>query len=196
MQKRTVVFVTGNANKLREVQQICGETLNVISHSVDLPELQGEVEDISKEKCKLAVKEIERELSGTSIDGVIVEDTSLCYNALGGLPGPYIKWFLDKTGHDGLNKILAGYEDKSAYALCTLSFVKSSKDEPNVFLGKTHGKIVPARGPNSFGWDPIFLPDGFDKTYAELDKDTKNSISHRYRAFEQLLSFLQIEQTK
>jgi len=101
------------------------------------------------------------------------------------------KWFLDKTGHEGLNNLLAAYADKSAYALCTLAFVHSTdKATVRTFEGKTPGTIVPARGPKNFGWDPIFQPDGFDKTYAELDKDVKNTISHRFRAFDQLKNFL------
>lgn len=62
--------------------------------------------------------------------------------------------------------MLVGFEDKSAYALCTLSFVHfASVNDIKVFTGKTPGKIVPARGPKNFGWDPVFEPDGFDKTY-------------------------------
>ena len=53
---------------------------------------------------------------------VMVEDTCLCFNAYGGLPGPYIKWFLQRLGHEGLNKMLAGFEDKSAYAQCTFAY--------------------------------------------------------------------------
>jgi inosine triphosphate pyrophosphatase len=52
--------------------------------------------------------------------------------------------------------------------------------EPEVFVGRTEGRIVPARGPASFGWDPIFEPAGYSETYAELDKGVKNTISHRY----------------
>ena len=52
----------------------------------------------------------------------MVEDTSLCFNAYGGLPGPYIKWFLKNLGHEGLNKMLAGFEDKSAYAQCIFAY--------------------------------------------------------------------------
>ena len=52
-------------------------------------------------------------------------------------------------------------------------------DEPHLFSGRTHGKIVPARGDPGFGWDPIFQPDGFDETFAEMDKTVKNTISHR-----------------
>lgn len=61
---------------------------------------------------------------------------------------------------------------------------------PQIFDGRTPGTIVPARGPPNFGWDPIFQPDGFDQTYAELDKEVKNTISHRYRALAKLRDFL------
>lgn len=61
--------------------------------------------------------------AGAQVGGaVMVEDTSLCFNACGGLPGPYIKWFLAKLGHDGLNRMLVGFEDKSAYAQCIFAF--------------------------------------------------------------------------
>lgn len=58
---------------------------------------------------------------------VMVEDTSLCFNAMGGLPGPYIKWFLKKLGHDGLNRMLAGFDDKSAYAQCIFAYSAGAK---------------------------------------------------------------------
>uniref|UniRef100_A0A3Q2NMZ7 Inosine triphosphate pyrophosphatase n=1 Tax=Fundulus heteroclitus TaxID=8078 RepID=A0A3Q2NMZ7_FUNHE len=156
---RSVVFVTGNAKKLEEV----GIWHVVIS--VSLPEYQGEPDEISIQKCKEAARQI---------DGpVIVEDTCLCFRALGGLPGPYMKWFLDKLKPEGLYKLLAGFEDKSAWALCTFAF-SAGRDEPvQLFRGKTEGQIVEPRGPRDFGWDPCFQPDEYDKT---------NSISHRYRA--------------
>lgn len=116
----------------------------------------------------------------------LVEDTCLCFNAMHGLPGPYIKWFLDKLGHHGLNKMLMGFEDKSAYALCTFAYSSGEEGtEPVVFSGSTQGIIVAARtapGGKAFGWDPIFQPDGYDTTYAEMDSVTKNAISHRYKA--------------
>ncbi|KAH9308230.1 hypothetical protein KI387_036141, partial [Taxus chinensis] len=120
------------------------------------PELQGEPEDISKEKARLA----SRQVNGP----VLVEDTCLCFNALKGLPGPYIKWFLEKIGHEGLNNLLHAYEDKSAYALCIFSLCLGPDSEPLSFVGKTEGKIVPPRGPLNFGWDPIFQPDGYMET--------------------------------
>jgi len=112
----------------------------------------------------------------------MTEDTSLCFNALGGLPGVYIKWFLEKLGHEGLNNLLLAYNDKTAYAQCIFAFCEGPDSEPQVFVGRTPGKIVPARGPKNFGWDPVFEPEGFTETYAEMDSKIKNTISHRYRS--------------
>ncbi|KAI5348346.1 hypothetical protein PRUPE_1G060800 [Prunus persica] len=171
---KPVTFVTGNAKKLEEVRAILGSSIPFQSLRLDLPELQGEPEEISKEKAKLAALQVN--------GPVLVEDTCLCFNALKGLPGPYIKWFLQKLGHEGLYNLLMAYEDKSAYALCSFSFSTGPSVEPITFLGKTPGKIVPARGPTDFGWDAMFQPDGYDQTYAEMPKEEKNKISHRSRA--------------
>jgi inosine triphosphate pyrophosphatase len=183
--KPVITFVTGNRNKLSEVIAILGNDLpfELRNQAVDLPELQGEPVDIAKEKCRLAAAQI----GGP----VLVEDTSLCFNALGGLPGPYVKWFLDKTGHHGLNNLLAAYEDKSAYAQCIFAFATHADDQnPEIFVGQTHGRIVPARGPTNFGWDPIFEPEGYEHTYAEMEKSLKNTISHRYKSLELLKAHL------
>ena len=154
----------------------------VVAVSLELPELQGEPEDIAKEKCRLAAQKV---------DGpVMVEDTSLCFNAMGGLPGPYIKWFLQKLKPEGLSKMLDGFEDKTGYAQCIFAYAPDASSDPIVFVGKTPGTIVPPRGSQDFGWDPVFQPDGFDETYAELNKDIKNTISHRYRALDKLREFL------
>eukprot|EP00927_Polykrikos_kofoidii_P015113 TRINITY_DN16704_c0_g1_i1.p1 TRINITY_DN16704_c0_g1~~TRINITY_DN16704_c0_g1_i1.p1 ORF type:complete len:247 (-),score=45.78 TRINITY_DN16704_c0_g1_i1:252-917(-) len=177
----SLVFVTGNQKKLEEVVAILASgsekmPFEVTNQKVDLPELQGETpEEIAIEKCKLAAQEV----GGP----VICEDTCLCYHALKGLPGPYIKWFLQKLGHDGLNNLLAGYEDKSAYAQCIFALCAGPGCEVRIFDGQTQGRIVAARGPTDFGWDPVFEPvEGGGKTYAEMAKDAKNKISHRGRA--------------
>ncbi|XP_031569714.1 inosine triphosphate pyrophosphatase-like [Actinia tenebrosa] len=177
MSRKTLVFVTGNQNKLKEVVAILGDSFpwKVESRNIDLPEFQGEPDEISREKCKVAAEKIQ--------GPVIVEDTCLGFNAFGGLPGPYIKWFLKKIGPEGLHCMLTDWEDKSAFALCTFAFSSGIKDEPILlFRGKTPGKIVEPRGPRNFGWDPCFQPDGFDQTYAEMAAEVKNSISHRGKA--------------
>ena len=183
-----LTFVTGNAKKLEEVKAIlqAGDKplpVELTNRKLDLPELQGEAEDIAIEKCRLAAAEV----GGP----VMCEDTNLCFNALGGLPGPYIKWFLAKLGHDGLNNMLAAYEDKTAYAQCIFALCAGPGCEVRVFDGRTAGRIVPARGPLDFGWDPVFEPDESEgKTYAEMEKADKNLISHRYRALNNLRSWL------
>ncbi|XP_005795604.1 inosine triphosphate pyrophosphatase [Xiphophorus maculatus] len=174
--RKTVVFVTGNPKKVEEVVHILGDQFpyKVVSKKIDLPEYQGEPDEVCIQKCKEAARQI---------DGpVIVEDTCLCFRALGGLPGPYIKWFLNQLQPTGLHTLLAGFEDKSAWALCTFAFSAGRGEPVQLFRGKVEGMIVEPRGPPDFGWDPCFEPDGYDKTYAELPKEVKNSISHRYRA--------------
>ncbi|KAK1290318.1 Inosine triphosphate pyrophosphatase [Acorus calamus] len=188
MLSRPVTFVTGNPKKLEEVRAILGDSIPLQTLKLDLPELQGEPEEISKDKARMAAKE--------KVNGpVLVEDTCLCFNALNGLPGPYIKWFLQKTGHEGLNNILKAYEDKSAYALCVFSLALGPTVEPISFVGKTMGKIVPARGPPDFGWDPIFQPDGYEQTYAEMPKEEKNKISHRFKALDKVKAYFSAADT-
>jgi inosine triphosphate pyrophosphatase len=186
---KIITFITGNDKKLEEVRQILNAD-NTISNptyilqamKLDLPELQGEPEYIVSEKCRIASLQV----GGP----VIVEDTSLCFNALGSLPGPYIKWFEEKIGLDGLNNLLMAYEDKSAYAKCIFAYKEGIGSPIHIFTGITNGSIVPPRGQLKFGWDPIFLPDTFTETFAEMDSETKNAISHRYKALQLLKKFL------
>lgn len=185
VKKHTITFVTGNKKKLAEVQQILSsdDKIQIVSAKLDLPELQGDPCEIAIEKCKLAAKMVE--------GPVFVEDTSLCFNSLNGLPGPYIKWFLEKCGHDGLNRMLNGFDDRSAYAQTVIAFTQGDNDEIHVFDGRTDGIIVEARGSLDFGWDPIFQPfEGGGFTYAEMKKEKKNEISHRARAFAKFQEFL------
>ncbi|KAA3678452.1 inosine triphosphate pyrophosphatase [Paragonimus westermani] len=185
--KLPIHFVTGNPNKLAEVIKILGpEYMDKIKAvSLDLPELQGTMDEISHEKCLAASK---------LVDGpVLTEDTSLCFKALNGMPGPFIKWFLQSLGPEGLPRLLADFDDKRASAVCTFAFCPGKGQGVHLFIGRTEGRIVAPRGPPNFGWDPIFQPDGFTLTYAEMDKETKNSISHRFKSLMQVKSFLEQE---
>ncbi|CAG8973806.1 hypothetical protein HYALB_00006351 [Hymenoscyphus albidus] len=181
MAPKTLNFITGNKNKLTEVKAILGSIVDLQSQALDLIEIQGTIEEISLDKCRRAAEAIK--------GPVLVEDTCLCFNALNELPGPYIKWFLQSLGHDGLNAMLAGFPDKSAQAVCTFAYSEGPGHEPIIFQGRTDGKIVPARGPANFGWDPIFEYES--QTYAEMDKVAKNKISHRFRALEKLKAWLE-----
>ncbi|KIK62933.1 hypothetical protein GYMLUDRAFT_41211 [Collybiopsis luxurians FD-317 M1] len=180
-----IIFVTGNANKLKEVKEIlsAGDApIDIDSKSLDIDEIQGSTQEVSKAKCKRAADL----LNGPCI----TEDTALCFEALNGLPGPYIKYFLEKLGHKGLNDMLLGFETKKAWALCTFAYCAGPGHEPILFEGRTDGTIVPARGPAKFGWDPVFEPTGTGLTYAEMPAEQKNKLSHRYKALEKLRVYL------
>jgi len=178
----TLTLVTGNANKIKEVIAIFAPAFDVVIKDIDLPEYQGEPDDVARAKCKAATE---------IVDGpVLIEDTCLGFNAMGGLPGVYIKWFLKNLGPDGLYRMLNGWEDKSGFALCTFAYGCRGTDEIKLFQGKCYGTIVAPRGPRDFGWDPIFMPDSYTETYAEMDKSVKNKISHRAMALAELKKFL------
>lgn len=84
-----------------------------------------------------------------------------------------------------------GFPNTEAYALCTFAYSSGPGSDPLLFEGSTDGRIVPARGPANFGWDPIFEAEKTGKTYAEMDSEEKNAISHRYRALEKLRAYLE-----
>ncbi|TVY13114.1 Inosine triphosphate pyrophosphatase [Lachnellula arida] len=178
---KQLFFITGNKNKLAESKAILGDVVDLQCQAIDLVEIQGTIEEISLDKCRRAADAVK--------GPVLVEDTCLCFNALKELPGPYIKWFLQAVGTQGLNDLLAGFPDKSAQAVCTFAYCEGPGHEPIIFQGRTDGKIVPPRGQTNFGWDPIFEYEG--QTYAEMEKVEKNKISHRFRALEKLKAWLQ-----
>ena len=196
--RKAITFVTGNKNKLMEVQRLIASSsssssipFDITNHKLDLPELQGTPEEIARVKCQTAAKELQT--------AVLTEDTCLCFRALNDLPGPYIKWFLDSLGHEGLNKLLEGFDDTRAYAQTIIAFSPGPDSDVVLFQGETEGRIVHSRGPKDFGWDAIFEPTDEEqgntseedrKTYAEMTKDEKNAISHRGRAFEKFRKYL------
>jgi len=164
--------------------------------SVDLPELQEvDTAAIAKNKVVLAAQ--------LANGPCLVEDTSLKFHALGGMPGPYIKWFQDSLKSEGLYNILAAYEDKSATAVCTLAFCPSPHADPVLFTGECHGKIVPPVEGRGFGWDSIFVPDALDsgtgsigrtkgggRSFSDMTVSEKNTLSHRGSAVRQWAEWL------
>ncbi|THG97004.1 hypothetical protein EW026_g4927 [Hermanssonia centrifuga] len=157
MTSTPLVFVTGNAMKLQEARAILLDAkVEITSQDLDVPELQGTTQEIAREKCRRAAEILQ--------GPCITEDTALCFEALNGLPGPYIKSFLKELGLDGLNTLLTGFPTNAAHALCTFAYSAGPGTEPILFEGRTDGKIVPPRGAGKFGWNPIFEVDGTGKT--------------------------------
>lgn len=178
----SVKFVTGNQNKLKEMQAIVGDTVFVESVKIDLPELQGATpDDISKAKVRLAFEKVG--------EPVLIEDTSLCFEAMGGLPGPYVKWFFDTLGNEGLVKMLHDFPDKSANALCIFAYWDGVMESPILFKGITSGEIIMPIGNSGFGWDPIFKDVDSGLTFGQMDAEQKNTISHRKKALDKLKEY-------
>jgi XTP/dITP diphosphohydrolase len=173
------IFVTTNEHKRREVQRILGVELEGDAlGDRDVPEVQSlDFDEVSTAKALAA-----REALGRPDCPVLVEDSGLVVGAWNGLPGPLTKLFLSAVGNDGLLRMLAAEEDRSARAICAVA-VAEADGGVRVFRGEVTGNVAPGpRGEGGFGYDAIFVPDGGAFTYAELG-DEKNADSHRARAF-------------
>jgi len=172
-------FITGNKNKFSEARAILGDIEQL---EIDLPEIQSvDAHEIIRAKLLEAIHHHDGEF--------IIEDTSLYFDCLNGLPGPLIKWFLERLGNNGLAEIAAKLGNAAAEAKTIIGYAKNH-DELFFFEGSIKGKIVTPRGETTFGWDPIFLPAGYDKTFAEMSREEKNKISMRKVALEKLKKFL------
>ncbi len=170
------VFVTGNDHKRREAARILGIELDVASP--DIPEIQSlDVSEVATAKAIAA-----REALGRPDYPVLVEDSGLVIESWNGLPGALTKWFITSVGADGLLAMLPLGEDRSAVAVCAVA-VADEDGGVRVFTGEVRGRIAEqTRGESGFGWDPIFIPDSANRTYAEMG-DAKSEDSHRARAF-------------
>ena len=186
MKFREIIFVTGNRAKVREAENILKIPLKV--SEVDLDEIQDtDLEKIAFHKLNQAYEKIKKPL--------IVDDVSLEIHEWNGFPGPLIKWLLKAGDGDAsvLLKMLEGVKNRSVTARLAIGFHDGKT--PRIFYGETKGKIAEEiRGENGFGWDPVFIPDGRDKTYAEMSPDEKNEISHRRKGLDKLKEFLDSQQ--
>jgi inosine triphosphate pyrophosphatase len=172
-------FITGNQNKLAEAKTILGD---IEAYGVDLPEIQEiDAHVIIREKLKEALKHKDGEF--------IVEDTSLYFEALNGLPGPLIKWFMKTIGNDGLYNLATKLGNNNATAKTLIGYAKNP-DEIEFFEGVIEGIIVEPSGGTNFGWDPIFKPNGYERTFAQMGASEKNLISMRKIALEKLRDYL------
>ncbi len=171
---KSITFITGNLNKVTWTQRYIH--LPMEHKQLDLLEIQSlDPQKVVEHKVKQAY-----ELLKTP---VLVEDTSLVFNALGNLPGPFIKWFLQELGNDGLCTLVK--ENRSATASVIFGFYDGKN--LNFFEGSITGMIAQSpKGKSGFGWDSIFIPDGQTKTYAEMTPEEHDTISMRRIALEKM----------
>ncbi|MDD4738181.1 MAG: RdgB/HAM1 family non-canonical purine NTP pyrophosphatase [Candidatus Pacebacteria bacterium] len=169
-----MILVTGNKNKIKEFEYILGFKIENID--LELEEIQSiDVEEVARHKARTAYNILQKP--------VIVEDTGVYFEELNGLPGALIKFFVKNLS---LEKIcsLIGENRKAKTIACIVSF---DGEKEIIVKGETKGDIARhPRGNNGFGWDPIFIPEGYSKTFAELTSEEKQSKFMRQEAIAQL----------
>ncbi len=177
-----IKFITGNKNKLAEVQDMLAP-LQVEQLDANLTEIQSlDAYEIMRHKLQ--------EASKLEPGECIIEDTSLYLECLEGkLPGPYIKWFLETLGAAGIANLAKKMGNTHAKSLSIFGY-KDTKGEVSFFEGINYGELVEPRGDKDFGWGPIFKPDGRDITYGEMEREEKYSVSMRAIAAKKLKEFL------
>ena len=187
-----LVFATNNVHKLEEVAAMLGNrvellSLNDIDCHCDIPETADTLEGNARMKALFIHRNY-------GLD-CFADDTGLEVEALGGAPGVYSARYAGGEGHDSeanMRKLLAeleGVENRKARFRTVISLILEGREY--LFEGIVPGEIIrEKRGATGFGYDPIFRPDGYTQTFAELGNEVKNQISHRARAVQQLCRFL------
>jgi non-canonical purine NTP pyrophosphatase (RdgB/HAM1 family) len=174
---RPFVLVTGNLGKIAEARLALGGDVETVV--LDLPEVQSlDYLEVACAKADEAWRQVGRPL--------IVEEAGLDLAALNGFPGPLVKWMLKAVGAEGLARTADALGEVRATARCFL-FYKDG-DQEIVVEGRTEGTLVlPGRGTHGFGWDPVFQPDGSSHTFAELTGHEKDGVSHRGKAWREMV---------
>ncbi|NJK94398.1 MAG: RdgB/HAM1 family non-canonical purine NTP pyrophosphatase [Bacteroidales bacterium] len=194
-----LIFATQNTHKLTEIQHLLGDSFQLTSlkdlaFEDDIPENQHTLEGNALEKARFIYTRFKK--------GCFADDTGLEVKSLNGAPGVYSARYAgsitdfgseQKRSLANIRKLLESLsrsDDRSARFRTVIALISSAGKE-YLFEGIVDGKIISVlRGSEGFGYDPVFIPDGFDHTFAEMSLSEKNKISHRARAFQKLKEFL------
>lgn len=188
---KPIVFATANPNKVREVNELLGNRLQIISLKdigceEDIPETQDTIAGNAQQKAQYLKEHYGRDC--------FAEDTGLEIDALDGAPGVYTARYAGPQRDPQANMQLvldrlANTDHRAARFRTVVALILDGKEY--LFEGIAEGRISTAQsGAKGFGYDPIFIPEGFDRTFAEMSSDEKNKISHRAKAIQQLAQFL------
>ncbi len=187
----TLVFASNNEHKIKEINSLLGSSFKLLDlHDVniteDIPEEEPLIEGNALSKARYVFK-------ATGMD-VFADDTGLEIEALNGLPGVHSARFAGENKDSSANiekvlSMLGNSQNRSARFRTVIALILDKKEY--LFEGVVTGTIIgEKRGDEGFGYDPIFMPDGKNRTFAEMGLTEKNTVSHRARAFEKLKTFL------
>ncbi len=189
--KLKLVFATNNQHKLREVKEILSQYYDIVSLAdinirEEIPEDADTIEGNALQKARYIFNK-------TGLD-CFADDTGLEVSALDGAPGVYSARYAGENASfdDNMNKLLKaldGSKNRSASFRTAIALILNQKEY--IFNGRVDGEILDHKtGNEGFGYDPIFLPDGYSQSFAEMSAEGKNKISHRGRALKKLVDFL------
>ena len=192
MTKRKLIFVTNNPHKLEEIRKIVGERIEIYSLKEincleEIPETADTIRDNAIMKAQYVAEKY-------GVD-CFADDTGLEVSALGGAPGVHTARYASAEGHDTIGNMqlllqnLEGETDRSAQFVTYIALI--IKGEIQTFEGICKGTILTQmQGNEGFGYDPIFQPEGFEKTFAQMSSEQKNAVSHRGKATRKLIEYL------
>ncbi len=193
MKNLTLIFATNNRNKIEEIKNIIGDFFNIVSLTetgifIDIPEPHETLEANALQKSRTIFKLTQQNCFG--------EDTGLEVEILNGEPGVKSARYAGekKNFNENINKLLLNLEGKTkrdAKFRTIISLIWNEKEY--MFEGTCNGKITDhQKGNNGFGYDAVFIPDGSEKTFAEMTLEEKNNFSHRRKATDKLIQFLKL----
>jgi XTP/dITP diphosphohydrolase len=191
MNKMKIVFASNNANKIKEIQNMLPDTIEILSlESIgcfeEIPETAATIEGNAIMKANYVTQKYGYDC--------FADDTGLEVESLNGEPGVFSARYAgeQRNADDNMNKLLLNLENKiNRKAQFKTVICLNLKGEQHLFTGIAKGEITLEKtGNGGFGYDPIFRPDGFSETFAEIAMETKNQISHRGKATGALIAFL------
>ncbi len=174
---KIITFITGNPHKVKEAQGILNNLGISLEHAdLGYPEIQGDLEDVARYGAQYASRRLGKP--------VIVEDAGLFIKALKWFPGTYSSYVQETLGNKGILKLMSDVEDRYAEFRSVVGYC-TPKTEPEVFLGTVKGRIrYKEKGRYGFAYDPLFIPEGYDESFGELQRVEKNRFSHRRKSLE------------
>ncbi|MBX3741010.1 MAG: RdgB/HAM1 family non-canonical purine NTP pyrophosphatase [Akkermansiaceae bacterium] len=189
-----LIVATRNAHKTAEIRSMLGGRFEVVDATAfpEFPEIE-ETGTTFLENARLKAEGISRLIDGW----VLSDDSGLEVDALGGAPGVWSSSYGGEEGNNEKNNArlmteMAGKTERGGRFVCTMVLAKDGKERAN-FSGAVEGDIIDEpRGSEGFGYDPLFIPTGYDRTFSELGDAVKNTLSHRSRALSQITAWLDI----
>lgn len=190
---KELIFASHNKGKIKEIKELLAPLNIAVKTSDDI-----EIPDVEETGTTFAENSLLKSSAIAKITGIacIADDSGLCVDALNGAPGVYsARYAPNRDFNKGMDKLLTEMKEsanksRSAHFSCVISLAYPD-GKYEIFEGRVDGHIAEKKqGNGGFGYDPLFIPDGFDKSFAELGSEIKNNISHRARAMQKLLAYL------